>query len=271
MKMKTTFTQRLLLTALLAIAALASPAFAAGVTYATLMGRALPSPLSLAFRAYEEELLARRCAEVPSARGTTYFISRTTRAGGSAPNNSNDGRDGIGFNLTTSVSYTASTRTLTKTNGFTSYVWQPNDLIYIKTATGISTGLYKITARTDASNIVFAAAADAFEGSAAAPTTDGTSITTSNGPFTTIAKAQTFMATTDVRVRFACGQPSNNDRGWLETTGLTITADHITVDSYGNGERPHFNAFATAVSTWAQDGATNRWTATCRPARSGSA
>jgi hypothetical protein len=238
-----------------------------GVPYTTLVPP-IPSPVSARFRSWylhpTNGLLAKRLANVPLPRATTYFFGKATRAGGRAPHDTNnDGRDGIGFGLTIGApgTYTASTRTITKTNAFTSYSREIGDLVYI--SAGLPAGLYKIESKTDASNIVLAAAADTKESSLAAPLSDATGVVTSTGPFSTIAKCQAIITAAatnvDARFRFRCGDT------WVETTGVdTIAKDNITIDSFGNGPKPFWNRFHTTITGtgWTQDGATNRWTKT---------
>lgn len=56
----------------------------------------------------------------------------------------------------TGATYTAATRTITKTNAFTSYTFRPKDCIYITGGTGFTAGWYLVQSKTDASNIVLA-------------------------------------------------------------------------------------------------------------------
>lgn len=235
-----------------------------GVAYTSLVG-APPSPLTLAFRDWylhpTNGLLARRLANVPLAKTTTYFFARSARAGGSSPSNSNDGLDGLGFTLA-GATYTASTRTITKASAFTSYSWQPNDLIYLSFGGGPA-GLHKITSRTSNNAIVLAASADAREGSLAAPTIDYAAVVSSNGPKTTIAHASTLLnaaaTNADLRFRFC------RNHEWNETTGIVWATTHnlVTIDAYGNGNKPFWNRFATNFTAgWTQDGVTDRWTRT---------
>lgn len=75
------------------------------------------------------------------------------------PTNGNDANDGLdfhGFGLT-AATFTNATKNLSETNAFTSYTWNSGDTIYISGGTGVTTGLYSIASKTDASNIVLGA------------------------------------------------------------------------------------------------------------------
>ena len=180
---------------------------------------------------------------VQAARTTTYFFDNTNGNDGTK-----DGRDGLGLNLS-SATYTASTRTLTKTGGFTSYTWAKNDLIYL--SSGVTAGLYKIESKTDNNNVVLAAAADTYEGTRAAPTSDATGIASSTGPWKTISKAYTTLTAStgsrDMRIRLKRGET------WLEGAAFTSVSscNNWTIDTYGSGAKPMVSYFVDSITSGA--------------------
>jgi hypothetical protein len=64
-----------------------------------------------------------------------------------------------GFSSQTGVTYTNATKTVTKTNAFTNYVWKQGDTLVITAGTGVTPGTYVIASRVDASNLILATAA----------------------------------------------------------------------------------------------------------------
>ena len=235
-----------------------------GVPYTSLT-TAPPDCRTLAFQRWALDpvvgLIPLRLSRVPLIRNTTYFVSNTG-------NDSHDGLDPLGLAMS-GATYTASSRTITKTGGFSGYTWRPNDLIYISAATGIGTGLYKVASKTDANNIVLVATADTkIDGSQAAPLTNGTGISSSSGPWQTQSKVATILAAwtpsaaNGVRVRFQCGGEWN---GTGSANQIVIqgsaTGCFCTIDSYGYGPKPMLSYFANKITsgTWTQNGSTDAW------------
>lgn len=56
----------------------------------------------------------------------------------------------------TGWSYTAATKTWTKTNGLVSYVWRLGDVVWLKAGTGATLGYYRITSKTNNDSFVTA-------------------------------------------------------------------------------------------------------------------
>lgn len=107
----------------------------------------------------------------------TWFASSATIV--AAPSDLNDGRDAIGFGLV-AASFTTSTKTLTKTGAFASYTFTEGDILYISGGTGVTAGLYEIASRTSDDAIVLVADIGG---------TDPADVTSSDGPFSTLAHA----------------------------------------------------------------------------------
>ncbi len=112
---------------------------------------------------------------------------------------SNDGNDPNGFALT-GATWTASTKTLTKAGAFTSYNHatataptydlQKTNIIYISGGTGgVVTGWYTIESKTNNDSIVLTSRLTAND------VTNGTNITSSNGPKATVADTSTALKT----------------------------------------------------------------------------
>lgn len=204
-----------------------------GTGYASVVG-APPVCTRLDFKRWEDSLVRYRIAECPSARATTYFFAMT---GG---NNTNDGRDNVGFNLS-AASWNPDTKTLTKTGAFTSYTWNAWDQIYISGGTGVATGLYAIASRTDNDNIVLATSI-----SAGSPS----DVTSSTGPKQTIASAQALLnaGASNIRIRLKRGNT------WQETNSFNFTGNNITIDDWGDPSlpKPYLKKFTTyAAGSWA--------------------
>lgn len=132
----------------------------------------------------------------------SYFLKNLIIAGGTAPSDSNDGLDPIGFGFT-DATYVDSTKTLTKASGFTSYVFNTGDQIYIVSGTSVNAGLYTIASKTDNSNIVISTSI----GSDSA----GGDIVTSTGPWLTLQKGATTAVAGDTTVWCA-------DADWTPST-----------------------------------------------------
>lgn len=62
--------------------------------------------------------------------------------------------EAVGFTTLTAVTWTASSKTLTKTNGFSDYTYAPGNYINVTGGTGVTPGIYKIASKTDDSNII---------------------------------------------------------------------------------------------------------------------
>ena len=121
--------------------------------------------------------------------GSTHTPSTTDSS--STGSDSNDGYDGIGAGIS-SGTYTASTKTLTGTSSkvFTVTAGQQ---IYVTAATGITPGLYTLVSGsgtgTTATVVLSVSGVSPTYGALPAlpaPTTNGTAISTSTGPFATI-------------------------------------------------------------------------------------
>jgi hypothetical protein len=119
---------------------------------------------------------------------TTYFVKSATITGGSAPSDTNDGKDPIGFGLS-AATYNDATKTLTESGAFTSYVFTSGDQIAILAGTGANAGLYEIASKVDANNITLASSAGSTDVSG-----DWTS---SDGPFLLGSKASDTIAAGD--------------------------------------------------------------------------
>lgn len=223
--------KRLALFVLLALTFIA-PA-QAGTPYATAV-KAPPVCTRLQFRNWFSSLLAYRIAECPSARTTTYFFSQSG-------NDSNDGKDNVGFNLS-GATWDNSTKKLTKTGAFTSYTLNTWDQIYITGGTGVQTGLYSIATRVSNDAITLTTSI-----STGAPS----DVTSSTGPQKTLAAAQKFVnaGASDIRLRFLRGGT------WQESAGLSFTGSKITIDDYGDSSKakPLLTKFSAAYASgsWA--------------------
>ena len=112
-----------------------------------------------------------------------FFVKTATII--AAPNNTNDGRDPIGFALATAT-WTSATKVLVKTGAFTSYTYTADDVIYIASATAGTNGLYVIASKESADQITLG---DLVDGAGIA--SDQTDVTSSNGPHATIAYSAT--------------------------------------------------------------------------------
>lgn len=201
-----------------------------------------PVITSLAWKKWFYKLVHLRIAECPSERALTYFYS-------TSGNNSNDGRDGFGFNLTNAV-WDPSAKTLTSLGAFSSYTWQSGDQIYIKSGTDATTGLYEIESKVSSNAIKLVGTVSRVA---------VTNITTSNGPRQTLANANSliFLTGSNVRFRFKRGDT------WREATTFNITAavHDITIDAYGDRAlpKPNFSRFvqvSKAGATWVLDAGT---------------
>jgi len=106
-----------------------------------------------------------------------WFVSSGTIV--AAPSDTNDGRDAIGFGLS-SATFTNSTKTLTSTGAFSSYTFSAGDEIYISGGTGVTAGLYEIASKTSSDAIVLV---DDIGG------TNPSDVTSSDGPFASIPHA----------------------------------------------------------------------------------
>jgi hypothetical protein len=182
----------------------------------------------------------RRLANCPLAQPTTYFFNSSTGS------DTNDGLDPYGFNLS-GASWNPATQTLTKTGAFASFTPLTNQLntaslapavyidpIYIKAGTGITPGLYSIASKTSNDAIVLATSIGASSAS---------DVTSSNGPFQTVAKFTSLFAAapTTVLTRYAF------NRGFVgETTAPTAPANknQWTISDYGlTGKIPYISGF----------------------------
>ncbi len=220
-----------------------------GTYYTTAVG-APPVCTELTFRNWLLALLNFRLNESPSARATTYFLAHATHAGGRAPSDSNDGLDGIGLNLS-GATYTASTQKINCT--LSGYTYTAGDIIYIKAATGIATGLYKIIASDGSTYLQLSPTADTRQrfGTLAAPLANGTAISSSTGPLLTVATGAMGKLANNVRFRF------NRGDAWaLEASYFNLANDTgITIDDYGDTSlcKPYWTQFNAAYSAggWA--------------------
>mgnify|MGYP006424010309 CR=1 FL=1 len=96
------------------------------------------------------------------------------------PADTNDGKDPLGFDLS-SATWTASTKTLAKTGGFSGYTHTSGDIIWISSATAGTDGWYEIASKDSDDQLTLG---DLIEGSGVAA--DQTDVTSSDGPFATI-------------------------------------------------------------------------------------
>ncbi len=152
-----------------------------GTPYASAVGNP-PVCTTLAFYGWLVRYLNFRLNECPLFRTTVYFVAKATVTGGRVPSDSNDGRDGLGLNLS-GQTYTASTRTVTKpSSSYAASAW--GDGIYL--SAGVPAGLYKIASST-ATTLVLAANSDPTKGTLAAPLSDATGVSSSTGPLSTLA------------------------------------------------------------------------------------
>lgn len=222
---------------------------------AELFGQAAGDPpvcTSLNFRTWFFRLLGRRESECPlfsDALGRPkriYFFARSLTHNGVKPDDSNDGRDGLGFGLT-QAAWNPVTQTLAQTGAFVNYGWTQGDQIYIAGGTGVTPGLYPIAARLDDSTLLLGASI----GQASA-----LNVTSSNGPRATLAAANALTTTTgSIALLFHRGDV------WKETANglpvsVTILQSFVTLADYGPSQlpKPVFSAFAPsyAPSLWMQ-------------------
>lgn len=115
------------------------------------------------------------------ATPTNYYFVATS--GGS---DTNDGRDLLGFNLST-ASWTTSTKRLSQTGSFTSYIFVSGDRIYLSHA-GITDALYEIASKVDNDIIELVDEISAY---------DETNVTSSDGPWATISNADSSISAGD--------------------------------------------------------------------------
>lgn len=168
---------------------------------------------------------------------TIYFMATQTIAGGTAPSDSNDGLDPIGFGIT-DATYVDSTKTLTKTGGFTSYVFTSGDYIAIKSGTGITPGLYQIASRVDANNITLTTSI----GSDSA----GGDIVTGTGPFAWGQIAcETWAEGDDLRVCAGGVFTSTTQWTWSASTTSGSITNHNSI--YGCNARGQDTLRGTAT------------------------
>lgn len=261
---------------ILSLAMPAAPALATGQYYNNTQAGAPPDCRTFFFKTWFFKLLQIRENDVPFIRATTYFIdSGTNNLGatvyensGCTPSDSNDGLDGLGFALS-GTTYTPSTQTLTKTNAFANYTYDAsNPWIYLKTATGsgFTAGLYAITSKTDASDVVLSATPISLGKVVclSAPTTGSgwTAVTSSSGPwvsYSNVATAIRSNAVLNAAYLFRCGDTWNRDKTG-NTSGIwggTLEASsYFTVGSYGWGYRPwhkHWYSSVIRNTSWTQN------------------
>lgn len=167
--------------------------------------------------------------------GGTYWVDF------SQGSDSNDGLDGLGFNLS-SATFTAATKTLTKTNAFSSYTPRTGDQIYIKGGTAVTTGLYTVVSKTDGSNIVLSA-------DITTNASNPTDVSSATGPYLTIEKLRTAskLSANNVNVKIASGADrvyrysgaSNGNSASGDATAWIITGtNHVWETYYPTNKTP---------------------------------
>lgn len=192
----------------------------------------IPAPGSPNLKASGDARVAYLVSQAPLARTTTYFID-------AAGSDSNDGRDAFGFGISGGA-YTAATKTLTKTGAFSSYVYQTGDRVYISGGTNMTAGLYTIASRVSDDAITLETAA----GSA-----NSINVTTSSGPWLSVAKVQANLGD-DIAFLFKRGGV------FRDSTGIDFAGTNVTFGAYGNGPKPRISCFDTPVTTgasWTSD------------------
>ena len=217
---------------------------------------AMPLPTLSAWEPWFQSLLANRIAYCPLVQNATYFFSNST-SGASIGSDSHDGLDGIGLALSAG-SYTASTQTLTGSSSAT-FVWYPGALVYLKS--GVTAGLYKLASGSISGGTftgTLAVSADTtIEGSLAAPLSNNSgAVTSSNGPYQTLAKGAAIIAALpspylamNLRFRLNRGSPpwyadqANNSTQW------SIQGNYFTLDSYGVGSDPVLSYYRSTALT----------------------
>lgn len=198
---------------------------------ATISG--VPAPGDIGLRWWIQDRVTYLLGQAPLSRTTTYFVS-------DSGNDSNDGRDPNGFNIS-GGSYTSSTKTLTKTGAFSGYTHGTSSpYVYISGGTNMTAGLYTIASKVDNNSVTLTTSAG---------TGDSLNVTTSNGPWLSYAKVAANLAD-DRAYLFRCGGV------FRDTSGMTVTNKNITLASYGKGPKPRITAFDTPVTTgasWSAD------------------
>src|SRR5579871_423350 len=195
------------------IGAIASTPYSSVAAF-NLDNASVPVCTKLLFRAAAINLLNWRLNECPTARGTTYFFAQSASDNGVAALDSLDGRDGIGFGLTTATCAQNGT-TIHQTGAFSAYTWHPGDQIYFSGGSNTTVGLYYVTSKPDNDDITVL--------TSPCTTGAGSGMTSSNGPKKTIAAANTLMQA------LAAPPTSGNTaflfkRGdlWIETSTYTL-------------------------------------------------
>ncbi len=170
-----------------------------------------------------------------------YFVKQTAIV--ATPADTNDGLCPIGFNLS-AATFTTSTKNLNKTGAFTSYTWQAGDIVYISGGTGVVAGLYEIASKTDNDNIVLV---EDIGG------TNPSDVTSSNGPFATIAQGETSSSAFGSEVRI-CADATYTltaavvwDFNASHTSGMQ-TCSGANSRGIVDGTRPTINFSGTAAT-----------------------
>lgn len=209
-------------------------------------------------------LLKRRVDECPRERTTRYFFAQSG-------NDANDGRDGLGTNVSNAnwvneigtLNGKAYAGYLRRSIGTWSTAVQYGDQLYIKAGTGLTVGLYTVVGKSGDSIKMY------LETAPSAVDTTANNGTTSNGPKQTLASCQTLLNANPVNTRFSFRRGDV----WKETAGLAVTASshHLTFDDYHtvasgkNKPSPKWSRFnaSVAAGSWTKTGGrTNIWQTT---------
>jgi len=171
-----------------------------------------------------------------------HFVKTVVITGGTAPSDSNDGLDPIGFNLSTATYDDTGNgegeHHIFKTSAFTSYTFTAGDQVYLSGGAGITVGLYEIASKVDndAILLVFSAGSDS--------TSD---VTSSTGPWATVDKTDDAHAAYDTI--FVCDDGTHSIAGAIVwgSGGFLTGCDARGVPLHPDGARVEIECSAVVA------------------------